>query len=1263
MSTPKKKLTSSLEDLMKKLLKPYLYVIDIPTGTGKTYSWAKLSATYFLDHFEQVLIFTVQNKLSIELTELLKTFQESKETSLHKSDIIYIERNENNIKRAIEDESIYRLNNEIREVNESGKNTMCSSSYIDALDDLTEKMSVFISTQSDKVFVATEEFKKTESEYRKQIKSCLKKLFPTQDKEDMEYVEEVLKKVPSLRTVFPQVTFKKQKIVVTSINKITCGIDMILTGGVNLLDLSRDQKKRLIIFDESDQCANSIRKELIRQAVDYKNQHKYIGNNYEGVHAILYFVSNRHHFTRKYLNNELFDVLEGFEAEARKLWNSVMGEINYYNDVFLAEDEDETELYNRGLFQVGTGTYIRLSKQQDKPNSYICYNKGDDFFTLVHHDRYEEVKAKYDKVVYLTTFVRLCSKIKTLFFNQITKVIWKDYGIREKAYRNGIKMTVKELIESKKVEKPIIDECISTLFARSKSPNRQMFINSTKAYLSNSGLTRISTDKDSFWLRSNSFYSQGLQMHSEMPSSDDYMNAILLDSRDMYTTAEQMIVSLINGYNTVILSSATASCSSVVANFDLEYFKQVLREKIQFLSQEAMDNISQLLKATYPENYQICVEPIQVYRPEIGHRNQINLPSYYLNFFDPQAVSSGLVDKWFIKTKHEVSRFGEGGRNISYQILYINRLLQFAEVYYKFYHHKDIHSMLYFQNNKGEDNRVQYSIISSLIDGSFKKYQGTEWDWEESLPSWKNDHLYILEDWNKIEQEVLSRLSSDKDEKLMLVAAYNSIKAGCNLQYEIPEGLDVLYGDSWDKSKKDWDAVFLQSVTNYMSSNHNSRSCEESEADIYRILLNEAMFYERGYHSSAEVTSVVNRAVNGIHHFTFKANGLVSLDKSAWIANVLEQSIGRLCRTKNKPSTTYIFYDREIESYSFESVKGKAMTPEFKEFITRVEENAFSDESIEDKEMKQRIRAEKQRVKYANKLYDRAQVDLNIALRYTVNWENLEADSLDKLFEDEVPECVIQARKKYEFLNEVMAKHPTIQSYDELSDNELRVADKLWDKWPVDGSGQYWFYMVKDEYRDYCRLLPHSDLKLKGKMVCISPETTRLSYMMKNPVIKQYFAEKGYATDWKPGMLAIPTLMKDRYKGFIGEQAFIALLLHYKICQPEDIKIMISSFDYELADIVIQDSQGHNLIAFDVKNYNPDTESWEDNNSLTFEEKLKIKMTRLNCRVVVVNVVQLPNETHDAQTRITGLIDQDGNIVFDSLEIIKQMIYEAQRKQ
>ena len=125
----------------------------------------------------------------------------------------------------------------------------------------------------------------------------------------------------------------------------------------------------------------------------------------------------------------------------------------------------------------------------------------------------------------------------------------------------------------------------------------------------------------------------------------------------------------------------------------------------------------------------------------------------------------------------------------------------------------------------------------------------------------------------------------------MLVSAYASFKAGANMQYEIPEGLDFVKGDNWEtngeKLKKDWDAVYVQCPSAYlmMSEDGNESTFEKS---LYNAMLSLMMLYERGCLSKNEVASWLCRALSNNFWFGDKNNPGIAKDKAAWAQTVVE---------------------------------------------------------------------------------------------------------------------------------------------------------------------------------------------------------------------------------------------------------------------------------------------------------------------------------------------------------------------------------------
>lgn len=86
---------------------------------------------------------------------------------------------------------------------------------------------------------------------------------------------------------------------------------------------------------------------------------------------------------------------------------------------------------------------------------------------------------------------------------------------------------------------------------------------------------------------------------------------------------------------------------------------------------------------------------------------------------------------------------------------------------------------------------TQMRVLACLIDGSYKD-QLKSGDFDDGLPEWENEHLFMSNNLQEVEKVVLNGLSDGSLSKVMLVTAYGSFKAGANLQYQVPEGLDFL---------------------------------------------------------------------------------------------------------------------------------------------------------------------------------------------------------------------------------------------------------------------------------------------------------------------------------------------------------------------------------------------------------------------------------------------------------------------------------------
>lgn len=84
-----------------------------------------------------------------------------------------------------------------------------------------------------------------------------------------------------------------------------------------------------------------------------------------------------------------------------------------------------------------------------------------------------------------------------------------------------------------------------------------------------------------------------------------------------------MVLSLDNGKNTIVLSSATAGNPTIIGNGDIKYIKSMKPVSFRSLTNKDHNRISRELKATYPSNHKIHVK-------RIGNIDETDLVEYIL---------------------------------------------------------------------------------------------------------------------------------------------------------------------------------------------------------------------------------------------------------------------------------------------------------------------------------------------------------------------------------------------------------------------------------------------------------------------------------------------------------------------------------------------------------------------------------------------------------------------------------------------------------
>lgn len=1247
MKGKKEELSEYVEGIFKSYATPGLHVCDLATGGGKSYTIAKLACEYYTKHFDRIIILCVQTKLVDGMSNELYRFTDKK-GSVRKSDVMVVRRNDEVTKEAIENGSLENL---LVSINHEGKREGIkgmSTWYNDTRTTYSCLKNLFgIKNSGYTNDIISTDIAKAESSLRNNIKSFFKSykahLERTLRKRAVS-IDYVLKKFPELETVYPHVRCREKKILLMTVDKAMYGIDTILKETFTIKDFS--DKKSLIIFDESDQAAIAMRKVIVDQSIGYAAGQKWEKKYSNGYHCYLqykYLTENNEVISTKYHGTHLVESLQRARKIITRNWQQRFGDIIPYKNILPGNDE-EIDIYRRGVFFCGPIFMLNVNGcTKNKLHSYICTTPGESNLFLVHSQSEDSLKGKYQKVIPLYTFLCLIKGNMSAIKKQLRNVIKETYETRRKNFYK----TVTDKDKDRYFNFPTLEKEIHTLMSRFETPSERMIEEQLNDFITNRKNLKFLKGGKTLKMPDTSVYSQGIQLYQEELDDMDNLHRVSLFCREIGTTPEKIIYDLVStGKTSVVLNSATSSNRSVIGNFDIEYLKETLGDKIHLPSYEEDQIFDELSRNTYPHGHQVSVIRLEKYEYEQTSKEKVFLPGKYRSMFSEEAINDGLVDEWFKLTKAEIFSNTREGLDPTFQL---NRLFQFIEAYHWFIHTSEVHSMLYFQNQSAKTERAsqQFRIISCLVDGSYKTQPYEEFDME--LPkNWKNRHLFMFDDLRHLEQDLLKRFGTDRNTKVMMIAAYGSLKAGVNLQYTIPEGLDCLKGDNWQEEnlKKDWDSIYLQLPTNYLTIENDNFGIEY-EKSLYRALLSLMMLYERGCINKNAIVRYINSALS-TGKIIFHEDS-AAIDKAAWAQAKIEQAVGRICRTRNKPKTTYILYDSSIDGYLFRSNMQKSLTKEFKTLADHI----LSKSSHQD------IQADAQEsmcCNDANMAQEFIVVMLGKALRYTPHHEDIEAEDIyDDTDDEDIPDIIRNYQIMYQSFKQTIIRKPVIDSLDELAEED-KIFTKIWKcygDWKRNDRNEYWYSYIKNGRK--ATIVPMGAPGSKRVTEPVSPSSVRLDVLMKNGIIRAYFERKGYATSWKPGTLILhPQIIRDIYAGEIGEEAFKAIVLEYTHCGEDDI-VHLEGKEKEHADFIVNNPDGSHKVGFDVKNMNPHKIHDDADGDIPTSTKREIKEKRLGCRIITVNMVRLQNASI-ARDEISGVIDDSGYIIPDAIELIKHLI-------
>lgn len=1024
-----------------------------------------------------------------------------------------------------------------------------------------------------------ERIKENDQQFRYEIKKRLKSKFTTKiQRKNAVRTDEKYKWIGEL---YPAVFTEDYKILLMSVSKFLKRNSILIDSSYSFLNSSLIQNA-VILVDEFDATKDTIQNELIEKSLAMQE-------DYILLFRQIYRTLNPDDFS-----SDMRKALDQIERSGeRSVFTSLIDESrkiaeNYHVRLSIKtkeefQDKSQVFLFNDGSFHTVLkegAQYIRSTLNEEDNRIDMFFEEKEEFFK----------NQKQGKNIGLYGLLR---EINTFLFH--FRLFTREWAENYMDIINASRSITSDEMS--------LENAISSILKRLELTNKQ------RDLLMGETCQMVRKKRDLI-LEDRCFYQIGMEYYG-LEDSDSHHDNTNIKFVKVYDTPEKILLYLA-GKATLFGISATAEIDTVIGNYDLGYLKEQLGEDYhstpEYLKESAKRELEKVWRA-YTDGRinvhgEIVSSDIQGLRPEDYCKTFMNSEFAHYSF---NAIANKTKDNYKIFRYCNVLR----------------AMCIFNET-------EDIQSMLYLgmalpkKNNPDMDEE----LLEKLFDYS-----------KRSLQNPVNSSICFLkgDDFEKNKEELQKQLACG--EKIFVMSSYQTIGAGQNLQYKIPEGQKVIRLGEYSKGDKrflykDFDALYLSNITHMTVNTHQDEKLSSQE--LLKMLFQIEELYENGeinYGDKEEALRLAFRSYRGSKQDTFnKLYRLRSVVVQA--SRTVLQAVGRMCRTFMKNPNIYIFVESKLmDNLYMGEFKKRILPPEMK-IISSLRESLGKDYLPEE-----------------NRILNKA--------------EKLSSYGLWNIRKMLSKEWTSESMRIWEQLREVVLQYPTA-SVSEWENNEYLKKFYI-------TSGVKQNKYIYSQYSDFQDVTIDFDndkvafknskrAKIKGNsdevaIYEMSMEESGLSSILNYPGMKKYFEEKGYALEFKMNeYLMSPVLFHNIYKGALGEIAGRFILKRElgielePITQPDYFEF----FDYRLSEDVY----------IDFKN-------WKFTYAQDREEIRKDILRKMDFigakRVYVINVFSSKeykySSTIDGRLiEIPRLIKEDGTICYDNLHRILKEDFENVNK-
>ncbi len=665
------------------------------------------------------------------------------------------------------------------------------------------------------------------------------------------------------------------------------------------------------------------------------------------------------------------------------------------------------------------------------------------------------------------------------------------------------------------------------------------------------------------------FFSRGFSYISMRDSIDKQLQTHLYYTG--FDTTPETVLRHMSERTKVIAMSATAEVDSPLCNFHLQYLRDsgvYFHEFNETEKEEIRELIESLRHGFKTGKSNLRCE----YLPSVSDYSRAS----WEDILDDEDAADDLYTSLGIT--EEDQSFAEV------------RYVRAAQAIDAFLAHDDIQSMIGFFSahvRSSSDGKFTTAKMNKVIEKLARKHgmainvmwQGSE---EETLnPKAGAPSAYILQingtNYKEMKDKVLDRLSGKAEgcngtgQKIFVITAYQTLGAGQNLQYDVPENLSdarvwirkTMSDYDMTSREKDFDAIYLDDPT---SIGPQVEYGKKATLDNY-------LFFAEYLDATGQITLKqkhveIKNAFRQCHTPNmdrqpnhFKGTYAYILAK----AQVVNQAVGRMSRTGWKMPNVYLFIDSELVNGGTFALPleyyGTYLSYEFETLYNAAHaaKDLNSRDDDEEKTLDDCLRISHNFVGYLDDL------------RFAVYGGDSEAIAKWQELRDFVlhnPTCPVKMEGLTKLQN-------TIHRYGYMS--------------PPERTDCYWFTLKFDFDQNGTDGLeisfsgPSAHLSkddLEKVWYAASPETAKLTLMSKIDFVREYLQEQGIPLKFEINdKLMSPPLFRNIYMGGLGElvgKVIIEHLTDRKVLLSEMPAKYYEKFDYALGDGVYVDFKDWN---------------------------------------------------------------------------------------